>query len=112
MLSLLWECIIGMVVGAVAKFLMPGKDPGGIFITMIIGIAGWILTIPWPVNRLVSSRPSCRLHHVSGRRDRPANPVSRNPRRNVKSLAQLASQRCEWSFSALQFRGSELPVPT
>ena len=42
MLSVLWECIIGIVVGAVAKFLMPGKDPGGIFITMIIGIAGSI----------------------------------------------------------------------
>jgi uncharacterized membrane protein YeaQ/YmgE (transglycosylase-associated protein family) len=39
MLSLLWELIIGLVVGAVAKFVMPGKDPGGIWITMIIGIA-------------------------------------------------------------------------
>jgi uncharacterized membrane protein YeaQ/YmgE (transglycosylase-associated protein family) len=43
MLSLLWEMIIGLFVGAVAKFLMPGKDPGGIWITMIIGIAGSIL---------------------------------------------------------------------
>ena len=43
MLSLLWELIIGLVVGAVAKFLMPGKDPGGIWITMIIGIAGSII---------------------------------------------------------------------
>jgi len=43
MLSLLWEMIIGLIVGAVAKFLMPGKDPGGIWITMIIGIAGSIL---------------------------------------------------------------------
>ena len=43
MFSLLWELIIGLVVGAVAKFLMPGKDPGGIWITMIIGIAGSIL---------------------------------------------------------------------
>jgi uncharacterized membrane protein YeaQ/YmgE (transglycosylase-associated protein family) len=43
MLSLLWELIIGLVIGAVAKFLMPGKDPGGIWITMIIGIAGSIL---------------------------------------------------------------------
>jgi uncharacterized membrane protein YeaQ/YmgE (transglycosylase-associated protein family) len=43
MLSLLWEMIIGLVVGAVAKFLMPGKDPGGIWITMIIGMAGAIL---------------------------------------------------------------------
>ncbi len=43
MFSLLWEMIIGLVVGVVAKFLMPGKDPGGIWITMIIGIAGSIL---------------------------------------------------------------------
>jgi uncharacterized membrane protein YeaQ/YmgE (transglycosylase-associated protein family) len=42
MLGLLWEMIIGLVVGVVAKFLMPGKDPGGIWITMIIGIAGAI----------------------------------------------------------------------
>ena len=42
-MHLLWELIIGLVVGAVAKFVMPGKDPGGIWITMIIGIAGSIL---------------------------------------------------------------------
>ena len=43
MLTLLWEAIIGVIVGAVAKFVMPGKDPGGIWITMILGIAGSIL---------------------------------------------------------------------
>jgi uncharacterized membrane protein YeaQ/YmgE (transglycosylase-associated protein family) len=43
MLNLLWEAIIGLIVGALAKFLMPGKDPGGIFITMLIGIAGSLL---------------------------------------------------------------------
>ena len=43
MLTILWEAIIGLVVGAVAKFLMPGKDPGGIFITMLIGVAGSLL---------------------------------------------------------------------
>ena len=43
MFALLWELVIGLVVGAVAKFVMPGKDPGGIWITMIIGIAGSIL---------------------------------------------------------------------
>ena len=42
-MSFLWTLLIGLVIGAVAKFLMPGKDPGGIFITMIIGIAGSIL---------------------------------------------------------------------
>jgi uncharacterized membrane protein YeaQ/YmgE (transglycosylase-associated protein family) len=43
MLSILWEAIIGLIIGAVAKFIMPGKDPGGIFITMLIGVAGSLL---------------------------------------------------------------------
>lgn len=32
--------IIGFVVGALAKFIMPGKDPGGCIITILLGIAG------------------------------------------------------------------------
>jgi uncharacterized membrane protein YeaQ/YmgE (transglycosylase-associated protein family) len=36
----LWVILIGLVIGAVAKFLMPGKDPGGIIVTMLLGIAG------------------------------------------------------------------------
>jgi len=32
--------ILGLIVGALAKFLMPGKDPGGIIITILIGVAG------------------------------------------------------------------------
>ena len=32
--------IIGLIVGAIAKFLMPGKDPGGWIITILIGLAG------------------------------------------------------------------------
>jgi uncharacterized membrane protein YeaQ/YmgE (transglycosylase-associated protein family) len=43
MLSLLWTALIGLIVGAIAKLIMPGKDPGGIFITMLIGIAGSFL---------------------------------------------------------------------
>jgi uncharacterized membrane protein YeaQ/YmgE (transglycosylase-associated protein family) len=43
MLHLLWMAIIGLIVGAIAKFIMPGKDPGGIWITMLIGIAGALL---------------------------------------------------------------------
>lgn len=35
--------IIGLIVGIVAKFLMPGKDPGGFIITAILGIAGSFL---------------------------------------------------------------------
>lgn len=37
---MLWTLLIGLVVGVIAKFLMPGKDPGGIIITMLLGIAG------------------------------------------------------------------------
>jgi len=43
MLQLLWMAIIGLVVGALAKLIMPGKDPGGIFITMLLGVAGALL---------------------------------------------------------------------
>jgi len=39
-MHLLWTLIIGLIVGAVAKLLMPGKDPGGILVTMGLGIAG------------------------------------------------------------------------
>jgi uncharacterized membrane protein YeaQ/YmgE (transglycosylase-associated protein family) len=39
-MHLLWTLLIGLVIGAVAKFLMPGQDPGGIIVTMLIGIAG------------------------------------------------------------------------
>jgi uncharacterized membrane protein YeaQ/YmgE (transglycosylase-associated protein family) len=40
MLHLLWTALIGLIVGAIAKFIIPGKDPGGIWITMLIGIVG------------------------------------------------------------------------
>ena len=43
MFSLLWAAIIGLIVGALAKFIMPGKDPGGIWITMALGIVGSIV---------------------------------------------------------------------
>jgi uncharacterized membrane protein YeaQ/YmgE (transglycosylase-associated protein family) len=43
MLHLLWTALIGLVVGALAKLIIPGKEPGGIFITMLIGIAGSFL---------------------------------------------------------------------
>ena len=43
MLNFLWMCLIGLVAGALAKLIMPGKDPGGIIITMLLGIAGSLL---------------------------------------------------------------------
>jgi uncharacterized membrane protein YeaQ/YmgE (transglycosylase-associated protein family) len=40
MLEILWIVIIGAVVGALAKLLMPGSDPGGFFVTALLGIGG------------------------------------------------------------------------
>ena len=40
MFSMLGWIVFGLVVGAVAKFVMPGKDPGGLLVTMALGIAG------------------------------------------------------------------------
>lgn len=37
---MVWMLIIGLIVGAIAKLLMPGKDPGGCIITMILGVVG------------------------------------------------------------------------
>lgn len=35
--------LLGLVAGALAKFIMPGKDPGGFIVTILIGIAGAVL---------------------------------------------------------------------
>lgn len=42
-MEFLWMLIFGLVVGALAKLIMPGNDPGGILVTMLIGIAGAVL---------------------------------------------------------------------
>ena len=39
-MTILWTILIGFIIGLVAKFLMPGRDPGGFIITVLIGIAG------------------------------------------------------------------------
>ena len=35
--------VIGLIVGAIAKLVMPGRDPGGLFVTMLLGIAGSVV---------------------------------------------------------------------
>ena len=42
-MHILWMLIIGLVIGAIAKLIMPGKDPGGIIVTMLIGIVGALI---------------------------------------------------------------------
>ena len=41
--ALLFWIIVGLIAGAVAKFALPGDDPGGIIVTIIIGVVGAIL---------------------------------------------------------------------
>lgn len=53
--TIIWTVIIGLVVGAIAKLLMPGKDPGGCIITILLGIAGafvgtWLGRVFWGAN--------------------------------------------------------------
>lgn len=42
-MRIIWTLIIGLIAGAVAKLLVPGRDPGGWFVTMLLGIAGSFL---------------------------------------------------------------------
>ena len=42
-MHIIWTIIIGFVAGVVAKFVIPGKDPGGFIVTTLIGIAGALL---------------------------------------------------------------------
>jgi uncharacterized membrane protein YeaQ/YmgE (transglycosylase-associated protein family) len=41
--SWIWWIVIGLLAGGLAKLLMPGKDPGGCIITILLGIAGAVL---------------------------------------------------------------------
>jgi uncharacterized membrane protein YeaQ/YmgE (transglycosylase-associated protein family) len=43
MISILGWIIFGLIVGAIAKLLMPGRDPGGFIVTILLGIAGALL---------------------------------------------------------------------
>jgi uncharacterized membrane protein YeaQ/YmgE (transglycosylase-associated protein family) len=39
----LWVVLIGLVIGALAKLIVPGKDPGGFIVTILLGIAGSVV---------------------------------------------------------------------
>jgi uncharacterized membrane protein YeaQ/YmgE (transglycosylase-associated protein family) len=42
-MGILTWIILGLVAGALAKFIMPGRDPGGIIVTIVLGIVGAIV---------------------------------------------------------------------
>ena len=82
-MGFIWTLIIGLVAGAIAKFFMPGPDPGGIIITMLLGVAGAFLAT-W------LGRPSVG---TTGRRGRRAD--RRRGRRgdHPDRLSDVAPQR-------------------
>jgi uncharacterized membrane protein YeaQ/YmgE (transglycosylase-associated protein family) len=51
MMGFIWMLIIGLVAGALARLIMPGRDPMGIIMTIILGIVGSILggLISWAI---------------------------------------------------------------
>jgi uncharacterized membrane protein YeaQ/YmgE (transglycosylase-associated protein family) len=42
-MDLIYKLLLGLLIGIVAKFLMPGRDPGGCIVTMIIGLIGSLI---------------------------------------------------------------------
>lgn len=42
-MHILWFVIVGLIAGAIAKLFMPGRDPGGVIVTMLLGIAGAVV---------------------------------------------------------------------
>jgi uncharacterized membrane protein YeaQ/YmgE (transglycosylase-associated protein family) len=42
-MEFLWMVLVGLVAGALAKLIMPGRDPGGFIVTILLGIAGSLL---------------------------------------------------------------------
>ncbi|RMH21432.1 MAG: GlsB/YeaQ/YmgE family stress response membrane protein [Acidobacteria bacterium] len=42
-MHLIWTLVIGFLAGALAKWIMPGKDPGGFIVTTLLGVGGAFL---------------------------------------------------------------------
>jgi len=42
-MGLLWALLVGLIVGALAKLIMPGRDGGGILVTSLLGVAGGLV---------------------------------------------------------------------
>ena len=42
-MTFLWMVLVGLVIGVLAKMLMPGRDPGGVIVTILLGIAGSVV---------------------------------------------------------------------
>ena len=82
----IWLALIGLAIGAIAKFLTPGRDPGGCVVTMLIGLAGSVVggalarwlgisatgSVPWFILSVIGAIILLVIYHlVIGRRNAP-----------------------------------------
>ncbi|HEY3384156.1 MAG TPA: GlsB/YeaQ/YmgE family stress response membrane protein [Vicinamibacterales bacterium] len=63
MFHLIGQVVFGLVVGVIAKLLVPGRDPGGFLVTILIGIAGSLLGTF--VGRAIKRDPNYSAHWVT-----------------------------------------------
>ena len=69
LISIIGALIIGLIVGAIARFLVPGRDPMGCFATALLGIAGSIVggligSAIWPTTATSYTHPHRLLHFL------------------------------------------------
>jgi uncharacterized membrane protein YeaQ/YmgE (transglycosylase-associated protein family) len=110
---MLWMIIVGLIVGAFAKLLMPGRDPGGFIITILLGIVGSIAgsigrAIGWykAAGGFLSLRFSARCPAVplSGSyRTARIRPIARTLSKFQKGICHSSLINCHLSFRGCAF---------
>jgi uncharacterized membrane protein YeaQ/YmgE (transglycosylase-associated protein family) len=69
--------IFGLIVGAVAKLLMPGRDPGGWIVTILLGIAGALVGVTAQVVKTRITLQLATLDHLRAAETEPLRPARR-----------------------------------
>ena len=80
MLHLIGQAIFGLIVGVIAKFLMPGRDPGGFIVTALIGLVGVLCIL------ILSLIP--RYDYFFSRIDTFLNPAAQNSQTSGYQIRQ------------------------
>ena len=99
-MAILSTILVGLIVGAIAKLLMPGKDPGGFIITILLGIAGAFIAIT-SAKPSAGTRPDNQsgLDHVGRRRHDSVAAVS-IPFQTRRLEERGHSARCRWHVAS------------
>ena len=64
-MSFIIAIIMGLIIGAIAKFIMPGRDPGGVIVTCLLGIGGSVVAT-WLGEQLGWYRPGEEAGFIGG----------------------------------------------